>query len=197
MPQLAVLGGFCAVGVLDDVAPLTAGRKALLLLVPCAAAAWVIGEPWVLVACWIASNAMNLLDYADGLASSVAGCSLLAAGGTVGWAGAGACAGFLLHNLPPAKAFLGDGGSLMLGAALVMAWLPQGGPLMAAGVLIPVADAGFVIARRVLRGDRPWRGGIDHLGHTLLRAGLPQRALIGAYATLTLVAAVGARVVAS
>jgi phospho-N-acetylmuramoyl-pentapeptide-transferase len=76
------------------------------------------------------SNAINLTDGLDGLAGGIAAILALALVGTVysgdgfGWlplfgaALAGACAGFLWFNAHPAQVFMGDTGSLALGAAL-------------------------------------------------------------------------------
>jgi UDP-GlcNAc:undecaprenyl-phosphate/decaprenyl-phosphate GlcNAc-1-phosphate transferase len=168
---LLVLAGFCAVGAVDDYRPLRAFVKAALLLVPCAGAAWVTGEAWVGLACWLSANAVNMLDHADGTAASACAGSLLVAGGPLGIAGAGASLGFLTQNWPPARVFLGDGGSLMLGALLVLAW--SSAPVAwLAGSAVPLLDAAFVVARRIRRGRPPWVGGTDHSGHELLRHGM-------------------------
>ncbi|MHB1455418.1 MAG: phospho-N-acetylmuramoyl-pentapeptide-transferase [Armatimonadota bacterium] len=78
------------------------------------------------------SNAFNLADGLDGLASGMTAILALALGGLVltardanpaltimCWSLAGACFGFLWHNCNPAKIFMGDTGSLMLGSATV------------------------------------------------------------------------------
>jgi UDP-GlcNAc:undecaprenyl-phosphate GlcNAc-1-phosphate transferase len=82
-------------------------------------------------------NAVNMVDGMDGLAGSAA--SLTAAGLAVIAARAGhgspelvglliaaATLGFVAHNLPPARLFLGDNGSYLLGAALAIAVLAEG-----------------------------------------------------------------------
>jgi UDP-GlcNAc:undecaprenyl-phosphate/decaprenyl-phosphate GlcNAc-1-phosphate transferase len=71
-------------------------------------------------------NAFSFLDGVDGLAAGitavialgyalVAGTALGALGYAVAWGLVGACAGFLFFNLPPAKMFMGDSGSTVLG----------------------------------------------------------------------------------
>lgn len=78
------------------------------------------------------SNAFNLADGLDGLASGMTAILSLALGGLVlsvrdanpaltimCWSLAGACFGFLWHNCNPAKIFMGDTGSLALGSATV------------------------------------------------------------------------------
>ena len=113
-------------------------------------------------------NLFNFMDGIDGLAASEAlfviraGAWLSAAGGGVTAASgvlAGACAGFLLWNWPPARIFLGDAGSGYLGyvtAVLALAsargnsdaiwvWLILGGVFF--------VDATVTLVRRVLRGE--------------------------------------------
>ena len=92
---------------------------------------------------------------------------------------AGACAGFLPYNLTrPARIFLGDGGSMLLGflvAALSMAvWRESGGmdgvdilpTIMLVG--LPVLDMTLVIVSRIRRGAPVGKGGRDHITHRLL-----------------------------
>lgn len=171
----AVLAAFCAVGVLDDVKRLSAGVKILCLALPSALAFWATGSVWQAGMCFIVSTAMNLLDHADGLAGSVSLASLAVAGGPMGWAGAGACGGFLVHNFPPARAFMGDGGSHLLGVLAVLSWGHQGFAAVVLGSALPLADTLFVTLRRLREGRRPWIGGTDHSGHTLLRFGIHPR----------------------
>jgi len=75
------------------------------------------------------SNSVNITDGLDGLAAGLAvpafvGLSLAGFGGEngpvsfFGWAMAGACLGFLVYNGFPAKVFMGDTGSLAIGASL-------------------------------------------------------------------------------
>jgi len=121
-------------------------------LTPAGAAFW-------LLAIVATSNAVNLADGLDGLA---AGLCLLAAGGfailglasgqtevaVLALALGGACLGFLAFNLHPAKVFMGDVGSLALGAAMaaMAAWLNR--PLALLGLcLVPFAEELSVIAQ--------------------------------------------------
>lgn len=140
---------------------------------------------------WIVGivNAFNLMDNLDGAAGTVAGVSaagiaLLAAHESLpaltalGVAVSAACLGFLHFNLTrPARIFLGDGGSMLLGfliAALAMAvWRLNGmiGPaflpvIMLAG--LPILDMTLVIVSRWRRGVPIGRGGRDHITHRLL-----------------------------
>lgn len=163
---------FCLVGLIDDKFSLTPLMKAMILWVPCGVSAWLLENIWIAPACWIAANAVNMLDHADGVAAGTCMGSFLVAGGGTGFVGTGVCVGFLVHNYPPARVFLGDSGSLMLGALLVFAWMSSGPFLMIAGLAVPLADAAFVVLRRLSSGGLPWIGGTDHSGHVLLRMGV-------------------------
>jgi UDP-GlcNAc:undecaprenyl-phosphate GlcNAc-1-phosphate transferase len=118
-------------------------------------------------------NAFNVVDGLDGLAAGVAVfplalLALAGAGGHVPAVGLGAILGFLLFNLPPAKLFLGDQGSLLLGYLLwiiPIAWIGPERSLQAATLwallwLFPIVNTGYVLwvrarARRpLLLGDR-------------------------------------------
>lgn len=192
LEQVLILGYVCAVGVVDDLRTFSAGAKALALLGGAVIAAYATGSIWVGVALWVACNAVNMLDHADGLAAATVGAAFLGIGGAAGLAGAGACLGFLFFNYPPARVFMGDGGSLLLGAAIVLlTW--EGGPLLTlAWLAVPLIDAVFVTVRRLRAGRKPWVGGTDHLGHTLLRAGVPPRVLPVAYGVAALAFGFGA-----
>ncbi len=180
--ELAVLSFVCALGTADDIRPLSPRVKALGLLVAGIGAVWVTGLWWTGPALWLVANAQNLLDHADGIAAAAAAACFLGLGGDAGLAAAGACAGFLMFNYPPARVFMGDSGSLTLGAMAVLIGAKQGGmATTAAWCTVPLADAVQVTIRRVLRGRKPWIGGTDHSGHALLRAGMPLRLLPLAY----------------
>lgn len=87
------------------------------------------------------TNAVNLTDGLDGLASSVtlvASCALMLVcahfgiyhGNVVSAALAGACAGFLVWNSKPAKVFMGDTGSMFLGGMVVGVSFSTGRPII-------------------------------------------------------------------
>ena len=116
----------------------------LSLLHPLAAAFFII---FVVVG---ASNAVNLTDGLDGLAAGNCVTAGLAMGilavlqgqtglGVFAVALAGACAGFIWFNCPPAQVFMGDTGSLALGAALGAV-----GVLSGTALFLPVAGGIFV-----------------------------------------------------
>ncbi len=94
------------------------------------------------------TNAVNLTDGIDGLASTVTmivACAFMFISGYLGNIGynaiaaafAGACAGFLLWNAHPAKVFMGDTGSMFLGGAVVAFSFGIGRPILLifAGIL--------------------------------------------------------------
>jgi UDP-GlcNAc:undecaprenyl-phosphate GlcNAc-1-phosphate transferase len=166
----AALAG--VIGIIDDHRRLGVTSKALLLLLPAAAAITVTELWWTGPAVWIAANSLNLLDHADGVAAAAAMAVCLFGGATQGPVAAAAIAGFMIFNLPPARSFMGDGGSLMLGTALVLLSAEQGIATTASWLLLPLADTALVVISRLRRGQKPWVGGTDHSGHRLLRTGL-------------------------
>lgn len=115
---------------------------------------------------------------------------------------AGATAGFLIWNRPPAKIYMGDAGALFLGiivAVLTIRLQPDIHPswksltipifLMA----IPLLDTSVAVTSRLSRGISPFTGGRDHLSHRLMRRGLQRRTaaitlwvLAGVYGTIAL-----------
>lgn len=143
-------------------------------------------------------NAVNFLDNMNGMVGGIATITLAAFAwtsldrGANGIAAAqlalaGACAGFLPHNFPKAKLFLGDAGSLLLGyslgasALLAMKGAPAGwaqlGPVLM--LAYPAFDMIFVVISRVREGRPVYVGGKDHTNHRLARVlGCPKRTVI-------------------
>jgi len=133
-------------------------------------------------------NLFNFMDGIDGLAGSEAAAIGLGLAGLALTAGpgdgvaplaaltAGAAAGFLWHNRPPARIFMGDVGSVPLG--FVLGWLlldaaAQG--LWAAALILPgyfLADATITLVRRAARGERVWRAHREHFYQIAVRRGL-------------------------
>jgi UDP-GlcNAc:undecaprenyl-phosphate/decaprenyl-phosphate GlcNAc-1-phosphate transferase len=141
--------------------------------------------------------AFNFLDGADGLAAGVTGVIALAyiifpgtalgvVGYAVAWSLLAACCGFLLFNFPPAKIFMGDSGSEVLGfsvAFLGLDFITAKAPNAAATALLfpllvaalPLADAFFAILRRLDSGRSPLLGDRRHFYDLLLERGWPAR----------------------
>lgn len=178
----------CLIGCIDDARRFPAGRKALLMLIPALIAAFSGHALWLMPAVWIAMNAWNLLDHADGIAGGAAFGAVAASGLSGSPEFAAVLLAFLIVNWPPAKSFMGDGGSLTLGSAIpLLAHQNLGdslqGPMIAFALCaLPLADSLMVVIARIRRGAKPWIGGTDHSGHRLLRAGMPAFALPLLYA---------------
>jgi UDP-GlcNAc:undecaprenyl-phosphate/decaprenyl-phosphate GlcNAc-1-phosphate transferase len=196
------------VGLLDDLSGLSPSLR-LGFEAFAAVALWQVGVgagvfdstalDVTLTVLWViaVTNAVNFIDNMDGLAAGVTAMSALgifaiSAGNgdllvsSLALALAGASLGFLRYNFPPARIFLGDAGSLMLGfllAALILKLdLPVGpaAPRVLATVLlaaVPLFDLSVVVVARTL-GRRPiWVGGRDHTSHRLAERGMSRRAV--------------------
>ncbi|HSD46974.1 MAG TPA: hypothetical protein VLB87_10125, partial [Pyrinomonadaceae bacterium] len=143
------------------------------------------------------TNAINLLDNMDGLASGIAviaagflGLSFVNSGqfneAMIMLLFAGALVGFLVYNSNPASIFMGDCGSMFVGFFLASTALVNvsGGrsrsflPVLAVPILvlfIPIFDTTFVTVLRKLSGRAASQGGRDHTSHRLVALGLSER----------------------
>ncbi|NHC13389.1 glycosyltransferase family 4 protein [Motilibacter deserti] len=171
-------------------------------------------------------NAVNFVDGLDGLAAGIvliaagaffvfsyllwveegvqrAGTSTLTTAALVG-----ICAGFLPHNFHPARVFMGDTGSMLLGlllAASVVSLTGQVEPgvvsasrlgpavlplvLPVVVILVPLLDLSLAVVRRTRAGRNPWAPDKQHLHHRLLEIGHShRRAVTIMYAWSALVA---------
>jgi UDP-GlcNAc:undecaprenyl-phosphate GlcNAc-1-phosphate transferase len=159
----------------------------------------ILRVPWLnllLTALWVVglTNAFNFVDSMDGLALGLAGIAsaffmlvtidsaqpILAALSAVVF---GATIGCYFFNAAPARMFLGDSGSQLLGfllAAVGIAYtpdsagLPQGvtwfTPILVLGV--PIFDMSLVVVSRLRNGMPIYRASRDHTFHRLIRLGL-------------------------
>ena len=172
-----------------------------------------VGVPATILLTVLTVNALNFIDGLDGLAAGVSAVAALAFFtysyhlGLVGYDNvssppalitavlAGACLGFLPHNFSPARIFMGDSGSmlvgLMLSAATVSATgqadpqsfdsaatlLPLTLPLLVpvAILFIPFIDLMLAVIRRTRRGQSPFSPDKMHLHHRLLSIGHSHR----------------------
>jgi UDP-GlcNAc:undecaprenyl-phosphate GlcNAc-1-phosphate transferase len=103
---------------------------------------------------------------------------------------AGACAGFLILNWHPAKIFLGEGGSLLLGYILGVLAIISGGKIAIALLVmgIPILDVAWTIIRRLLQGKNPFKfADQKHLHHRLLALGIGQRKTVLIFYVLSLI----------
>lgn len=160
-------------------------------------------------------NAMNFVDGLDGLASGI---GFIAASATCAFSLgvldesggdvtayppaliaatiAGACLGFLPHNFQPARIFMGDSGSMLIGLMLATASTTASGkvdytesgfggkdalallsPLLvvAAVLFVPLLDLILAVVRRTRAGKSPFHADKMHLHHRLLEIGHSQR----------------------
>jgi UDP-N-acetylmuramyl pentapeptide phosphotransferase/UDP-N-acetylglucosamine-1-phosphate transferase len=169
----------CALGLIDDTRDLPVAFRLPTEVAIGLVTAWVAAPhtvPYVLLAVVLVIlllNAANLLDGLDGMLSSVAALGAIgfsvALGGSasaLALAFVGALAAFLVWNHPPARVYLGDGGSYLVGTALALMFVSavrDGLPHGCAAALfvgVPVGDTVVAIIRRVrahrpiLQGDR-------------------------------------------
>ena len=196
------------VGLVDDLIHLKPYQK---LIGQVLGAAYVVyyglSLPWTrsplinmaLAIFWLIAitNAINLLDNMDGLASGIA---IIAAGflalsfvntgqyvdALILLSFAAALLGFLVYNSNPASIFMGDCGSMFVGFFLASSALVNvsGGrsrsflPVLAVPILvlfIPIFDTTFVTVLRKLSGRAASQGGRDHTSHRLVALGMSER----------------------
>ena len=158
-----------------------------------------------------ATNALNLIDGVDGLATSVgivlcfglAVMAMLTGHGTeavLAMAIAGSLVGFLVYNVSPASIFLGDAGSMFIGLAVGALAIRSSlkGPATIALVAptallaIPVLDVSVAIVRRKLMGRSLASADRGHLHHRLMESGLGTPGTVLVIVLLCAVTGVGA-----
>ena len=146
---------------------------------------------------WIVgiTNAFNLLDNLNGLSSGIAGIAALFFGimayqasqfyvAVLAFALAGACFGFLKHNFPKARIFMGDSGSMVLGfllacIAVLGSWetdkisVSLSLPILVLGYAI--FDTTLVTVLRKIEKRPVSLGGTDHSSHILASLGFKKR----------------------
>ncbi len=139
-------------------------------------------------------NAINMIDGLDGLAAGVVGISALALAAVsadlhqnlsllLAILLSAACLGFLPLNFNPAKIFMGDAGSMLLGfmlATLTMMSSSKSPALLALLVPVfalglPLFDLFFSFIRRLFHGGHPFKADRRHLHHRFMAVGLSQR----------------------
>lgn len=154
---------------------------------------------WLLTITWIVglTNAFNFMDGIDGIASVqaiVAGAGWCLIGpAPARWVAlllAASTIGFLLHNWPPARIFLGDVGSTLLGFVIASLPLlggrsPQTFEWSAFLMVWPfLFDTAFTLIRRWRRGENVFAAHRAHLYQRLVIHGLSQSAVITVYGAL-------------
>jgi UDP-GlcNAc:undecaprenyl-phosphate GlcNAc-1-phosphate transferase len=180
--SIAVLCGFKinAIGLFGTAYPLG------LFVIP-------VSIGWLL----LTVNALNLIDGADGLCSTVgwvasAGFAFMCAytqhpiEAAIAASLTGALLGFLVFNWPPAKIFLGDAGSMLIGLILgllaIRTNLKEATAISLLGTVailaIPIMDSGMAILRRKLTGRSIFAVDRGHLHHKLLGSGFSAHSLV-------------------
>jgi UDP-GlcNAc:undecaprenyl-phosphate GlcNAc-1-phosphate transferase len=167
-----------------------------------------LGVPLTVLFVVVTINAINFIDGLDGLAAGVVGIAAVAffaysydlsvvyhfdraeAPTLLTAVLAGACAGFLPHNFNPARVFMGDTGSMLLGLMLSASTVSLTGridpnavyaadfapallPLLLplAVLAVPFVDLVLAVLRRTRTGQAPWTPDKLHLHHRLLQIG--------------------------
>ena len=159
--------------------------------------AWSVGFSIFVIVAII--NAFNLIDGVNGLAGTIALLASIIFGywffkvdrielAIVAFSMVGSLIGFLYYNYTPAKIFMGDTGSLLLGlvtAVLAIKFFEinkeqvnsllyiESGPIFAISVLIiPIFDTVRVMLIRIFKGKSPFSPDKNHIHHLLLKLGL-------------------------
>ena len=166
----------------------------------------------ILIYLWVlaAINSVNLLDGADGIASTIGiimsaslGVMMLYQGkgidSVIMFSITGALMAFLTFNFPPAKVYLGDAGSMLIGfllAAMAIRSTFKQSSLFAfmapvALLAIPFIDTGAAIIRRRLTGRSVFSVDRGHLHHALLEKGYSPVASLVWVALFCLITAAG------
>ena len=175
---------------------------------------WPIGFFGIpLAMLWIvaAVNSLNLIDGMDGLATTVGFVFSVTIGvmaltdhrnldAVIAFTMAGALLGFLRHNWPPAKIYLGDSGSMLIGVVLgtlaLRCQFKEAATLAVAAPLaiwaIPMLDSVAALARRKLTGRSMYVTDRGHIHHRLLTRGLSNRQALYLITALCLVTSAGA-----
>ena len=216
------LFGLAAMGIADDTVgtPPAARLLAQLGFAALLASQGLRADPFEQdVVAWLvtvvlfagAVNAVNMVDGMDGLAASATaisgiGLAVVAVGAgrnaDLGLVLAGASVGFLPFNFPPARLFLGNGGSYLAGAGLATAVLllsRSPALFVGAGTCLGLfaLDLLLSLIRRIVRREGLLQPDREHLYDQLLRRGLSVRATLAAcaaaHAALVAVGTVAAR----
>jgi UDP-N-acetylmuramyl pentapeptide phosphotransferase/UDP-N-acetylglucosamine-1-phosphate transferase len=187
-------------GLLDDVTSLPAIPRLVVELGIGASVAWVTGADGPVEGTCVALvtvalvNALNMVDGIDGLALGMCavtglGFALAVPGGWIRFAAAltGATAGLLQFNRPPARIYLGDAGSYLLGTAVAVlagaSWSATGSApellVVAALVGYPWVELVSTVGRRLLTRRPLFGGDRDHVYDRMERAGIGKAGVTG------------------
>lgn len=183
-PGIRLLGQICAALIIISISQITVKTSPL----------WYISIPLTVFYLIAAINSVNLLDGIDGIAAGttlVASVGFLAAfiiekntlGVLVSLALMGVTSGFLVFNFNPARIFLGDNGSTVLGLlmgilAVLLSSKAYSITRFLASLLIlivPIFDTGLAVGRRIVMHKSPFLGDRDHVYDKLMKIGYSQK----------------------
>jgi UDP-GlcNAc:undecaprenyl-phosphate GlcNAc-1-phosphate transferase len=194
---------------------LVAGGVRLTAFMDSAAVGAILTVAWVVGL----TNSFNLLDNMDGLSAGIAAIAAFIFGMVQAAVGepflavalallSGVSAGFLVHNFRPARMYMGDSGSYLLGFTLSALTVeatfyrysdqhPAPAAMLAVGVpllimAVPMFDTATVLWIRLREGRPLWVGDRSHLSHRLVDIGLSVRQAVLAIYLLTLACGIGA-----
>ncbi|MDQ7947344.1 MAG: MraY family glycosyltransferase [Pedobacter sp.] len=163
------------------------------------------GSVFSIIVIIFVNNAFNLIDGVDGLAGTLGALAMLSFGvffaiadsysyAFIAFAMFGAIAGFLVFNYAPAKIFMGDTGSLIIGLVCVIlaikfielnkvGSLPKpkfySAPSIAVAVLlVPIFDSLRIFIVRIIHRKPPFKGDRNHIHHRLQKIGLNSNQIV-------------------
>jgi len=217
LPVVAAIVGAAlvlhVVGVIDDRHPLGPWSKLVVQIVVALVTAWPVGIRALevlpaplsigLTVFWIVliTNAFNFLDNMDGLSAGVAaiGATIFALASmnagqvfvpVMAFVVVGALLGYLCFNFPPARIFMGDAGSLVIGylmgvLTVLTTFYDPGRNLTPLGVIVPLVvlavplyDVTSVVIHRLRAGESPFKGDWRHFSHRLVKRGMTPRGAV-------------------
>ena len=210
--NVLVLLPLWVVGIVDDSRGISARIRYLVQLGAAALAVFWFGPlpaiesifgsfeaPWLgsaltVIAITALINFYNFMDGLDGIVGGTSAVQLAFFAWylhqPLWWLLAAALLAFLLWNWPPAKIFMGDSGSTVLGGAVSLALLqaPDAGAMWWAGAVTAplVGDALFTLVRRLLKRENIFEAHKSHIYQRLNQAGWSHGRVSGAYVALTL-----------
>ncbi|GAB4303150.1 MAG: glycosyltransferase family 4 protein [Oscillatoriaceae cyanobacterium] len=216
----AILTPLAIIGFLDDKHNLPASIRYLVQLTAASIAIFCFGsfpQPWLtslglpgqIIAYTLTAIAItaliNFYNFMDGLDGLVAGVTTVQLGffalylnQPVWWLLAAALLGFMWWNWSPAKIFMGDVGSTVLGAAVVIPMLNTDNPSQAwtaLAITLPLtADAIYTLIRRLMRRENIFKAHRSHLYQRLQQSGWTHGQVAIIYISFTLLIALSIRV---
>lgn len=87
---------------------------------------------------------------------------------------------FFLFDFPPPRILMGDTGAMLLGLLVAVTAMISGGKIATTILVLgfPLLDFVWVILRRILKGQSPFKGDLWHFHHRFLKAGFSERAVV-------------------